>query len=312
MYPVFLISLFCACSGVARNIVRCDRHSNPKGLRLERFAPGGDLHRGSSKAGRVGPTLAKSSAGGDCGGRIGGGGRAAAEHKTSDPASDFSNGGQASARRPVGRPRKVQSQPTACAGMACAGVSGAYGVGNDVGICTGASAAPRGEAHEQLKRKSTDDWKDGSSSVSVISSAFSTFQPTLSKPHGAGSNAQAGTGGGQPFSFQQWRLGGKPTDTTSAAPSIIAVVATATAAAAPVTTNSAPDDEGVQVYCICRGPDDGSFMIFCEACSTWMHGRCVGLIDEEDIATADQQSSWVCPDCEGFSSPTHAKVKRRR
>ena len=35
------------------------------------------------------------------------------------------------------------------------------------------------------------------------------------------------------------------------------------------------------VYCVCRGPDDGSFMLLCDACSDWFHGRCVGVAREQ-------------------------------
>ncbi|KAH3836374.1 hypothetical protein DPMN_109744 [Dreissena polymorpha] len=34
------------------------------------------------------------------------------------------------------------------------------------------------------------------------------------------------------------------------------------------------------VYCMCRGVDDGSFMIACDACEEWYHGKCVGVTEE--------------------------------
>lgn len=30
-------------------------------------------------------------------------------------------------------------------------------------------------------------------------------------------------------------------------------------------------------FCICRGPDTGSFMIQCDECHKWYHGSCVNL-----------------------------------
>lgn len=50
-------------------------------------------------------------------------------------------------------------------------------------------------------------------------------------------------------------------------------------------------DEGV--YCVCRTRDDGSFMILCEYCEDWFHGKCVG-IRERDGPLVDV---FVCPNC---------------
>ena len=38
---------------------------------------------------------------------------------------------------------------------------------------------------------------------------------------------------------------------------------------------------GQRVYCICRGLDDGTFMIQCDGCSEWYHGECLGLEEEQ-------------------------------
>ncbi|KAH3884327.1 hypothetical protein DPMN_008306 [Dreissena polymorpha] len=35
--------------------------------------------------------------------------------------------------------------------------------------------------------------------------------------------------------------------------------------------------EDEQVYCMCTGIDDGSFMIACDVCEEWLHGKCVGV-----------------------------------
>lgn len=35
------------------------------------------------------------------------------------------------------------------------------------------------------------------------------------------------------------------------------------------------------VYCICRKPDDGLWMIGCDGCSEWFHGHCVGITETE-------------------------------
>jgi len=50
----------------------------------------------------------------------------------------------------------------------------------------------------------------------------------------------------------------------------------------------------VEMYCICRRPDDGlHFMIECDTCNEWFHGFCVGLTEEESL----QYSSYMCIGC---------------
>ena len=62
------------------------------------------------------------------------------------------------------------------------------------------------------------------------------------------------------------------------------------------------DDEGDggsdsgDLYCICRRPDNGTFMIGCDGtCDDWFHGKCVG-IPESDKNLIDR---YFCPGCEG-------------
>lgn len=36
-------------------------------------------------------------------------------------------------------------------------------------------------------------------------------------------------------------------------------------------------DDGGNRYCLCRGPNDGTFMVQCDDCDQWFHGSCVNL-----------------------------------
>ena len=47
------------------------------------------------------------------------------------------------------------------------------------------------------------------------------------------------------------------------------------------------------IYCICNGPDDGSFMIACDFCCEWFHGNCVGVTEKQ----AQKIDLYVCPEC---------------
>ena len=47
------------------------------------------------------------------------------------------------------------------------------------------------------------------------------------------------------------------------------------------------------LYCLCRGPYDGKFMIQCDECLEWYHGTCVQVTSEE----AKSIDVYLCPDC---------------
>ena len=64
------------------------------------------------------------------------------------------------------------------------------------------------------------------------------------------------------------------------------------------------------VYCICRKPDTGTFMIGCDGtCDDWFHGKCVG-IEERDKNLIDK---YVCPNCTkaGAGQTTWKRMCRR-
>eukprot|EP00516_Mucochytrium_quahogii_P008434 CAMPEP_0203759188 /NCGR_PEP_ID=MMETSP0098-20131031/12156_1 /ASSEMBLY_ACC=CAM_ASM_000208 /TAXON_ID=96639 /ORGANISM=" , Strain NY0313808BC1" /LENGTH=1980 /DNA_ID=CAMNT_0050651993 /DNA_START=257 /DNA_END=6195 /DNA_ORIENTATION=- len=52
-------------------------------------------------------------------------------------------------------------------------------------------------------------------------------------------------------------------------------------------------DDGANRYCICNGFNDGEFMIFCDDCEGWFHGRCVNLSQK----VGDTLTQYMCPDC---------------
>ena len=47
------------------------------------------------------------------------------------------------------------------------------------------------------------------------------------------------------------------------------------------------------LYCFCKGPDDGSFMIQCDGCDEWFHGNCVGVTPGEGMLI----DKYFCPFC---------------
>ena len=51
-------------------------------------------------------------------------------------------------------------------------------------------------------------------------------------------------------------------------------------------------------YCLCGREDDGQFMIQCDMCDDWFHGRCVNITAED----AKQIESFVCDRCDSGSN----------
>ncbi|KAF9424437.1 hypothetical protein BGZ94_008057 [Podila epigama] len=67
-----------------------------------------------------------------------------------------------------------------------------------------------------------------------------------------------------------------------------------------------PKSVSKDVYCICRGPYDGvEFMIACDRCEEWFHGRCIGMKPQD----AKKSNNYYCENCQkirrmlGIASP---------
>ncbi|KAI9679846.1 MAG: hypothetical protein M1817_004860 [Caeruleum heppii] len=93
---------------------------------------------------------------------------------------------------------------------------------------------------------------------------------------------------------------GTPASLRSATPSSSRTSMTPAArprSSTPVVASSspAPVDDGAELFCICRRPDNHTWMIGCDGgCEDWFHGACV-KIDEEDGNLIDK---YICPNCQ--------------
>ncbi|RPA85914.1 hypothetical protein BJ508DRAFT_204587, partial [Ascobolus immersus RN42] len=47
------------------------------------------------------------------------------------------------------------------------------------------------------------------------------------------------------------------------------------------------------LYCICRLPDTGRWMIACDGCDDWFHGACVNIPETQ----GDLIDKYFCPRC---------------
>ena len=50
------------------------------------------------------------------------------------------------------------------------------------------------------------------------------------------------------------------------------------------------DDDPERLWCICRKPHDNKFMISCDGCKEWFHGRCVGVTKK--MGKEMEQCKW--------------------
>uniref|UniRef100_A0A7S1NRK7 PHD-type domain-containing protein n=1 Tax=Eutreptiella gymnastica TaxID=73025 RepID=A0A7S1NRK7_9EUGL len=53
-----------------------------------------------------------------------------------------------------------------------------------------------------------------------------------------------------------------------------------------------------KAYCLCRGADDGEWMVACASCDEWFHGHCVGITEPKEQRMVSNDPSWLCPPCE--------------
>ena len=52
-----------------------------------------------------------------------------------------------------------------------------------------------------------------------------------------------------------------------------------------------------KVYCLCRLPEDGRFMICCDHCDEWYHGDCVGITPDGELGMRGDNKEYICPSC---------------
>lgn len=72
------------------------------------------------------------------------------------------------------------------------------------------------------------------------------------------------------------------------------------------TNDAAPVPPGEPVYCICRKPDTGVWMIGCDLCNDWFHGSCVNISEE----ASKRFVKYACPRCEA-AGRGHSTYKRK-
>lgn len=58
------------------------------------------------------------------------------------------------------------------------------------------------------------------------------------------------------------------------------------------------------LWCICRTPHNNRFMICCDKCEEWFHGKCVNITRQMGNEMEQRKSEWICPNCVKKSQPS--------
>ncbi|XP_023316748.1 death-inducer obliterator 1 isoform X3 [Trichogramma pretiosum] len=80
------------------------------------------------------------------------------------------------------------------------------------------------------------------------------------------------------------------------------------------------EDDPNKLWCICRQPHNNRFMICCDICEEWFHGKCVHVttaMDLSSLSTGEEMEKkgieWVCPNCKAKKNEENkAKSTPRR
>ena len=57
------------------------------------------------------------------------------------------------------------------------------------------------------------------------------------------------------------------------------------------------EDDPHKLWCICQQPHNNRFMICCDNCLDWFHGKCVGITKKMGKEMEEAGNEWTCPKC---------------
>merc|ERR1719318_1187495 len=59
----------------------------------------------------------------------------------------------------------------------------------------------------------------------------------------------------------------------------------------------ASEDDPERLWCICQQPHNNRFMICCDICLDWFHGKCVNITKGQGKDMEEAGQDWKCPPC---------------
>ena len=57
------------------------------------------------------------------------------------------------------------------------------------------------------------------------------------------------------------------------------------------------EDDPERLWCVCQQPHNNRFMICCDSCLDWYHGRCVSITKKMAKEMEEAGNEWTCPKC---------------
>lgn len=57
------------------------------------------------------------------------------------------------------------------------------------------------------------------------------------------------------------------------------------------------DDDPDKLWCICNQPHNNRFMICCDSCEEWYHGKCVNVTKSMGQLMESEGKEWICLYC---------------
>lgn len=67
--------------------------------------------------------------------------------------------------------------------------------------------------------------------------------------------------------------------------------------------SGASEDDPDRLWCICKQPHNNRFMICCDKCEEWYHGKCVNVSKAMGKVIEQGNKKWFCPTCKNGGSP---------
>lgn len=71
------------------------------------------------------------------------------------------------------------------------------------------------------------------------------------------------------------------------------------------------EDDPDKLWCICNQPHNNRFMICCDSCEEWYHGKCVNVTKAMGQMMENEGKEWICIFCKDSTLQRPAAAARR-
>ncbi|XP_063395302.1 protein piccolo [Cydia fagiglandana] len=71
------------------------------------------------------------------------------------------------------------------------------------------------------------------------------------------------------------------------------------------------EDDPYRLWCICKQPHNNRFMICCDSCEDWFHGKCVNITKAMGQQMEEDGIEWRCPNCVKKTKPTPKTITNK-